>query len=62
MLGKGFEEALPQLLEDTRPAAEDGAGLVVHPYDDFESGHHAAERLGVPSALATFYPNVVPSR
>ncbi|WP_434600672.1 glycosyltransferase [Streptomyces sp. A5-4] len=61
-LRQGFREYLPRLLEDTWLAAEDGADLVVHPYDDFELGHHVAEKLGVPSVLATFYPNFVPSR
>ncbi|AXB43285.1 glycosyltransferase [Amycolatopsis albispora] len=62
-LSKEFIRCFPGILREISAAAPADADVVVQSYEGlpFEQGHHVAEKLGVPTVLATLFPNYVPS-
>ncbi|MGC7102228.1 glycosyltransferase [Amycolatopsis lurida] len=51
--------AAREALDDSWSAAADGADVIVH--HPITAGHHLAEKLGVPSVLASLFPTNVPT-
>ncbi|MFD4856400.1 glycosyltransferase [Streptomyces atratus] len=61
-----FREFMPKtypvLLRQFWDAARGGADLLVHSHHSRQVMHQMAEKLGIPSVLATLHPNLVASR